>query len=391
MLRLLTSGESHGFGLVVILEGLPSGIPFTTKDLTEELARRRLGFGRGPRMAIEEDRVRILGGVRHGRTLGSPVSVLIENSEFEEKWAEVMSPDPSDAGEPLTQPRPGHADLAGMIKYRFDDARNVLERSSARETAARVAAGAFCKALLEQIGIAVLSHVVEVGGIAAKSALPLPQDLAAIDADPLRCGDPSASAQMSAEIERARSEGDTLGGVFEVVAYGLPVGLGSYVHWDRRLDSRLAGAVMSINAVKAVEIGEGFAQARDRGSKAHDEIVWTESGDSPIGRTTNRAGGLEGGMTTGEPLVVRGAMKPLSSLGKPLATIDLSSGESARAFKQRTDTCAVPAAAVVAESMVAFVLADAILEKFGGDTLEEIRERVDSYKSALARRFEELR
>lgn len=386
----MTSGESHGYGLVVVLEGLPAGIPFTTSDLVSELARRRLGFGRGPRMAIEEDRVRIVGGLRHGKTLGSPFSALIENSEFAEKWVEAMSPDPGAPSDPLTRPRPGHADLGGMLKYGFDDARNVLERSSARETAARVAAGAVCKALLRGVGVSILSHVIEVAGVRAEPGLPGPEDLEAIDSDPLRCLDSHASQKMSECIEAAREDGDTVGGIFEVVCYGLPVGLGSYVHWDRRLDSRLAAAVMSINAVKAVEIGEGIAQARSRGSKAHDEILWGGSGELPIERTTNRAGGIEGGMTTGEPVVVRGAMKPLSSLSKPLATVDLRTGEPAEAIKQRTDTCAVPAAAVVAEAMVAYVMADAILEKFGGDTLGEIQDRVDAYKSGLQRRLEDF-
>lgn len=340
-------------------------------------------------MAIEEDRARIVGGVRHGKTLGSPFSAVIENSEFGEKWEGIMSPDPSEAGEPLTRPRPGHADLGGMLKYGFDDARNVLERSSARETAARVAAGAVCKALLQEIGVGIVSHVVEIGGVRAGSELPGPEETAAIDEDPLRCLDPEASAKMAAEIEAARDEGDTLGGIFEVVGYGLPVGLGSYVHWDRRLDARLAAAVMSINAVKAVEIGDGLTQARSRGSQAHDEIEWSKAQEVPISRSSNRAGGLEGGMTTGEPLVVRGAMKPLSSLARPLSTVDLATGREAEAFKQRTDTCAVPAAAVVAESMVGFVLADAILEKFGGDTLEEISERVESYKRGLNRRIDD--
>jgi len=390
MLRFLTSGESHGFGLVVVLEGLPAGISFSTKDLANELARRRLGFGRGPRMAIEEDRVRIVGGLRHGKTLGSPFSVLIENSEFAEKWAETMSPDPGEVSGALTRPRPGHADLGGMIKYGFEDARNVLERSSARETAARVAAGAICKAFLEAVGVRVLSHVLEVGGVRADVDIPHPDDLEAIDKDPLRCLDSRASQDMAAAIEAAREEGDTVGGVFEVVAYGLPVGLGSYVHWDRRLDCRLAGALMSINAVKAVEIGEGIAQARSRGSQAHDEIVWGDSEKLFIERKTNRAGGIEGGMTTGEPLVVRGAMKPLSSLARPLATIDLATGKPAEAITQRTDTCAVPAAAVVGEAMVSFVLADAILEKFGGDTLGEIQERIRAYEARLKRRLDSL-
>jgi chorismate synthase len=391
MLRMLTSGESHGFGLVVVVEGLPAGISFTTVDLSRELARRRLGFGRGPRMALEEDRVRIVGGLRHGKTLGSPFSVLIENTEFSEKWAQTMSPDPAPGTDALTQPRPGHADLAGMLKYGFDDARDVLERSSARETAARVAAGAICKAFLRSTGVEILSHVIEVGGISAESHLPDPSDLDAIDEDPLRCFDPDASKAMAAAIEAAREEGDTLGGIFEVVAYGLPVGLGSYVHWDRRLDSRLAAALMSINAVKAVEIGEGLAQARSRGSQAHDEIVWRESSEISIARVTNRAGGIEGGMTTGEPIVLRGAMKPLSSLSRPLSTVDLATGEKAEAFKQRTDTCAVPAAGVVAEAMVAFTLADAVLEKFGSDTVDEIIERLQTYKRGLKSRIDRVR
>ncbi len=342
-------------------------------------------------MAIEEDRVRIVGGVRHGKTLGSPVSVLIENSEFAEKWSESMSPDPGVASEPLTQPRPGHADLAGMLKYGFEDARNVLERSSARETAARVAAGTACRSLLKELGIEILSHVVEIAGVRAEGSLPGPGDRDAVDRDPLRCLDAEASRRMAAEVEAARSEGDTVGGVFEVVVYGLPVGLGSYVHWDRRLDARLAAAVMSVNAVKAVEIGEGFEQARRRGSAAHDEIEWADGPEPAIARASNRAGGVEGGMSTGEPLVVRAAMKPLSSLSRPLRTVDLATGKDAVAFKQRTDTCAVPAAAVVAESMVALVLADAVLEKFGGDFLEEIRARAESYRRAISDRLGRLR
>ncbi len=342
-------------------------------------------------MAIEEDRVRIVGGVRHGKTLGSPVSVLIENSEFAEKWSESMSPDPGVPSEPLTQPRPGHADLAGMLKYGFEDARNVLERSSARETAARVAAGTACRSLLKELRIEILSHVVEIAGVRAEGSLPVPSDRDAVDQNPLRCLDAEASRRMAAEVEAARSEGDTVGGVFEVVVYGLPVGLGSYVHWDRRLDARLAAAVMSVNAVKAVEIGEGFEQARSRGSAAHDEIEWADGPEPAIARASNRAGGVEGGMSTGEPLVVRAAMKPLSSLSRPLRTVDLATGKDAVAFKQRTDTCAVPAAAVVAESMVALVLADAVLEKFGGDFLEEIRARAESYRRAISDRLGRLR
>jgi chorismate synthase len=396
--------------LVVVLEGMPAGVRVDSALLSHELSRRRAGYGRGPRMAIEADSFRILGGVRHGRSLASPISILIENTEFPEKWARTMSPDPipeaAGSEEKLTQPRPGHADLVGMLKYGFDDARNVLERSSARETAARVAAGAVCKSFLAEVGIRVGSHTVAIGDVRARMRPLEPADFEVVEADPLRCADPKASEEMKRLIDKARSQGDTLGGVFEVVAMGVPPGLGSYVHWDRRLDARLAAAVMSINAVKAVEIGEAFQQAASLGSRAHDEIFWRDNGGSgtpprgsnqsvdptsPLVRRSNLAGGLEGGMTTGEPLVVRGAMKPLSSLGKPLSTVDLATGEAATAFRQRTDTCAVPAAGVVAEAMVAFVLADAVLEKFGGDTLDEVKERVEGYRAAIARRITAVR
>lgn len=384
MLRFLTSGESHGRGLVVVVEGLPAGIPFTSEDLRNELARRRLGFGRGPRMALEEDRITLLGGIRHGLTLGSPVSVVIDNSEFEAKWSDEMSPDPGESKSKLTQPRPGHADLVGMLKYDFDDARNVLERASARETAARVAAGAICKALLGAVDVGVISHVIEVGGVRSDSSeVPSLSDLSRIDSDPARCLDAETSKAMAREIEAAKSQGDTVGGVFEVVVHGVPAGVGSYVHWDRKIDALIAQALMSINAIKAVEIGDGLSQSRSRGSSAHDELVQNETG---IGRETNRAGGIEGGMTTGSPVIARAAMKPLASLSRPLRTVDVATGEPAEAFKQRTDTCAVPAAGIVGEAMVAFVIASEMLRKFGGDSLEQFVESIASYRQRLSAR-----
>lgn len=386
MLRFLTSGESHGPGLVVIVEGLPAGIEISVSGVSVELARRRLGFGRGPRMAIEGDRISLVGGVRHGRSLGSPVSIMIENSEFEEKWSVEMSPDPGTPRQILTQPRPGHADLVGMLKYDFDDARNVLERASARETAARVAGGATAKALLAGVGVGVLSHVIEIGGVrVGRSRIPLMEDVANIDANPARCLDADVTSRMEAEIEAARREGDTVGGVFEVVVHGVPAGIGSYVHWDRKLDARIAEAVMSINAIKAVEIGDGLEQSRSRGSVAHDEIFIDPMTGRAI-RETNRAGGIEGGMSTGDPIRVRGAMKPLASLGRPLKTIDLETGGAAEAFKQRTDTCAVPAAGVVAESMVAFVVASEMLRKFGGDSLGQFVSSVEMWREHLKAR-----
>ena len=361
----------------------------TSADIVRELARRRLGYGRGARMAFEQDEIEIIGGLRHGVTLGSPVAIRIGNSEWP-KWRTVMAADPVDAEEltaqarnaPLTRPRPGHADLAGMQKYGHTDARPILERASARETAARVAVGVVAKALVKQtLGIDVVSHVIELGSVAAKAGLvPVPEDAERIDADPLRCLDPDASARMVAEVDAAKSDADTLGGIVEVLAYGVPPGLGSHVQWDRKLDARLAAALMSIQAIKGVEIGDGFTQARSRGSVAHDEIIGTPEG---VRRVTDRAGGLEGGISNGEPLRVRAAMKPISSLNRALATVDVRTGEAATAINQRSDVCAVPAAAVVAESMVALVLAEAATEKFGGDSVTEIRRNLAGYLDNL--------
>jgi chorismate synthase len=389
VLRWLTAGESHGSALVAILEGVPAGVAVTSAEVVRELARRRLGYGRGARMSFEQDEVDVIGGLRHGLTLGSPVAIRVGNSEWP-KWQTVMAADPVDPAElagqarnaPLTRPRPGHADLAGMQKYGFTDARPILERASARETAARVAVGTVAKALLRQgLGIEILSHVVELGPVAAKpGVVPQPGDAERIDADPLRCLDPEASAAMVAEVDAAKRDADTLGGVVEVLAHGVPPGLGSHVHWDRKLDARLAAALMSIQAIKGVEIGDGFTQARSRGSVAHDEIMPTEDG---VRRVTDRAGGLEGGMTTGEPLRVRAAMKPISSLNRALSTVDVATGEPATAINQRSDVCAVPAAAVVAESMVALVLASAAMEKFGGDSLAELRRNLAGYLDGL--------
>jgi len=389
MLRWLTAGESHGPALVAILEGLPAGVAVTTADVDRDLARRRLGVGRGARMKFEQDAVRILGGVRHGSTLGGPIAIEVGNSEWP-KWETVMAADPVDAdvleaqarNAPLTRPRPGHADLVGMQKYGFDDARPILERASARETAARVALGAVAKAFLEQsVGAHVLSHVVELGTVSAPAGLvPRPGDLDAIDADDARCLDATASALMSEEVEQARKDGDTLGGVVEVVVHGLPPGLGSHVHWDRRLDARLAAALMGIQAIKGVEVGDGFELARTRGSKAHDEIL---PGPDGVVRASGRSGGTEGGMSTGEVLRVRAAMKPISTVPRALRTIDVATGEPAQAINQRSDVCAVPAAGVVAEAMVALVLADAVLEKFGGDSVAETARNAAAYRAAL--------
>ncbi len=389
MLRWLTAGESHGPALVAVLDGVPAGVAVTHRDIAAELARRRLGYGRGARMKFEQDEVEILGGVRHGRTLGSPVAIRVNNTEWP-KWQTVMSADPVDeavlAGQarnaPLTRPRPGHADLAGMQKYGHGDARPILERASARETAARCAVGTVAKALIGQaLGIEIVSHVVELGPVAVKPGLiPVPADQARLDEDPLRCLDPDASVRMVAEVDAAKQDADTLGGIVEVVAYGVPPGLGSHTQWDRKLDSRLAAALMSIQAVKGVEIGDAFIQARSRGSVAHDEIASTANG---LRRLTDRAGGLEGGMTSGEPLRVRAAMKPISSLNRPLATVDVATGEPATAINQRSDVCAVPAAAVVAESMVALVLAEAATEKFGGDSVAEIQRNLTGYLEGL--------
>ena len=389
MLRWLTAGESHGPALVAMLEGVPAGVSVTSAEIGHELARRRLGYGRGARMAFEQDVVEIIGGIRHGVTLGSPVAIRVGNSEWP-KWETVMAADPVDPevlaaqarNAPLTRPRPGHADLAGMQKYGHTDARPILERASARETAARVAVGTVAKALVKQaVGIDIVSHVIELGSAAAKPGLvPRPEDAERIDADPLRCLDPEASERMVAEVDAAKKDADTLGGIVEVLAYGVPPGLGSHVQWDRKLDARLAAALCSIQAIKGVEIGDAFTQARSRGSQAHDEIIPTASG---VRRVTDRAGGLEGGITTGEPLRVRAAMKPISSLNRALSTVDVVTGEVATAINQRSDVCAVPAAAIVAEAMVALVLAEAVLEKFGGDSVAEIRRNLDGYLDNL--------
>ena len=389
MFRWLTAGESHGRALVAICEGVPSGVRITTGDLAAALARRRAGYGRGARMSFEQDEVELTAGVRHGRTLGGPVAIRIANTEWP-KWEAVMSADPVDADElaglarnaPLTRPRPGHADLAGMQKFGHTDARPVLERASARETAARVALGEVARRLLSQVlGIEILSHVVAIGATRTPDDLmPGPEDKASIDADPVRCADPATSQAMVAEIDAVKKDGDTLGGVVEVLAFGLPPGLGSFTHWDRRLDARLAGALMSIQAIKGVEVGDGFTTATRRGSQAHDEIEATENG---IARRTNRAGGIEGGMSTGEVIRVRAAMKPISTVPRALDTIDTSTGEPAKAINQRSDATAVPAAGVVAEAMVALVLAEAAIEKFGGDSAEEMRRNAESYLKAL--------
>ena len=390
MVRWLTAGESHGAALVAIIEGLPAGIEVTTADIGEDLRRRRLGAGRGARMAFEQDEVRVLGGVRHGRSLGSPIAIEVGNSEWP-KWQAVMSADPVDEAElaalarnaPLTRPRPGHADLVGMQKYGFDDARPILERASARETAARVALGAVARAFLRQVGdIEVISHVVRIGGaVAEPDSVPLPADRARIDDDPVRALDAAASERMQEEISAAHREGDTLGGVVEVVVHGLPPGLGSHVHWDRRIDARLAAALMGIQAIKGVEVGDGFDLAARRGSLAQDEIV---SDGERLTRTSGRSGGTEGGMTTGEALRVRAAMKPISTIPRALQTVDVATGEAAKAINQRSDVCAVPAAGVVAEAMVALVLAAALMEKFGGDSVDETRRNLRSYLDHLA-------
>jgi len=389
MLRWLTAGESHGPSLVAILEGLPSHVRLTSDDIADALARRRLGYGRGARMKFEQDEVTITGGVRHGLTQGGPVAIMVGNTEWP-KWERVMSADPVDPVEldalarnaALTRPRPGHADLVGMQKYGFDEARPILERASARETAARVALGRVAANFLEQaVGARVLSHVIELGGVRAPAGvLPGSDDVARLDDDPVRCLDPGASARMVETIDQAHRDGDTLGGVVEVVVHGLPPGLGSHVHWDRRLDSRLAGALMGIQAIKGVEVGDGFETAATPGSRAHDEIVSTEDG---LRRTTGRSGGTEGGMTTGEVLRVRAAMKPIATVPRALRTVDVATGEATTAHHQRSDVCAVPAAGIVAEAMVALVLADAVLEKFGGDSLPETRRNAESYLDTL--------
>jgi chorismate synthase len=389
MLRWLTAGESHGPELVAILEGLPAGVPVTAQLVQADLQRRKLGYGRGARMKFEQDELHLSGGVRHGVSMGSPVAIRVGNTEWP-KWQKVMAGDPVDPAElaalarnaPLTRPRPGHADLVGMQKYALDDVRPVLERASARETAARVALGQVARAFLKQtLDADVLSHVVSIGQASApEGVIPGPDELEKVDADPVRCLDAQASAAMVAEIDAAHKDGDTLGGVVEVIVYGLPPGLGSHVHWDRRLDSRLAAALMGIQAIKGVEVGDGFTTARRRGSQAHDEIEKSPDG---VRRRTNRAGGTEGGMTTGEPLRVRAAMKPISTVPRALDTIDVATGEAAKAINQRSDVCAVPAAGVVAEAMVALVVADAVTEKFGGDSVDEVRRNVRGYLDNL--------
>ncbi|MER7919184.1 MULTISPECIES: chorismate synthase [unclassified Streptomyces] len=388
-LRWLTAGESHGPALVATLEGLPAGVPITTEMVADHLARRRLGYGRGARMKFERDEVTFLGGVRHGLTLGSPVAIMVGNTEWP-KWEQVMSADPVDAeilgglarNAPLTRPRPGHADLAGMQKYDFEEARPILERASARETAARVALGAVARSYLkETAGIEIVSHVVELCSVKAPAGVyPTPADVEKLDADPLRCLDADASRAMVEEVDQAHKDGDTLGGVVEVLAYDVPVGLGSHVHWDRKLDARLAGALMGIQAIKGVEIGDGFELARVPGSQAHDEIVSTPEG---IRRVSGRAGGTEGGLSTGELLRVRAAMKPIATVPRALRTVDVTTGEAAQAHHQRSDVSAVPAAGIVAEAMVALVLADAVAEKFGGDSVGETRRNVRSYLDHL--------
>ncbi|GAA1986823.1 chorismate synthase [Amycolatopsis minnesotensis] len=395
MLRWITAGESHGPALVAVLEGMVAGVEVTTADVSEQLGRRRLGFGRSPRMGFETDQLEFLGGLRHGLTQGGPVAIQIENAEWP-KWEKVMSADPVDKAEldglarnePLTRPRPGHADLPGMQKYGFDEARPVLERASARETASRTALGTVARAYLRQLlGIEVLSHVVSIGGAQApEGPLPRASDLAAIDESPVRAFGKAGTDAMVEEVDAVRKAGDTVGGVIEVIAYGLPPGLGSHVHWDRRLDARLAGALMGVQAMKGVEVGDGFTTATRWGSKAHDEI---DRGTGPVGvtRRSNRAGGLEGGITNGEPLRVRVAMKPISTVPKALSTIDVATGEPAVAIHQRSDVCAVPRAGVVLESVVALVLADAALEKFGGDSLVESKRNADAYLKALEERW----
>ncbi len=389
MLRWLTAGESHGPSLTAILEGLPAHVRVTSADIADALARRRLGYGRGARMKFEQDEVTLTGGVRHGQSQGGPISIVIGNTEWP-KWDKVMSADPVDPVEldalarnaALTRPRPGHADLVGMQKYDFDEARPILERASARETAARVALGRVASLFLEQAtGARTVSHVVELGGVPAPvGSVPRADDVAHLDADPVRCLDPDASKLMVERIDQAHKDGDTLGGVVEVVVHGLPPGLGSHVHWDRRLDSRLAGALMGIQAIKGVEVGDGFVLAATPGSQAHDEIV-TE--DGALRRTSGRSGGTEGGMSTGEALRVRAAMKPIATVPRALRTVDVATGAAAVAHHQRSDVCAVPAAGIVAEAMVALVVADAVLEKFGGDSVTETRRNVESYLDTL--------
>ncbi|MFM8793368.1 MAG: chorismate synthase [Acidimicrobiales bacterium] len=386
MLRYLTAGESHGRALTVIVEGLPAGLPVVASDIENELARRRLGYGRGPRQRFEEDKITLVGGIRHGRTLGSPVAIEIQNSEWfrSDKWHAEMSPEPGHTEAALTQPRPGHADLVGMQKYGFDDARDVLERASARETAARVAAGSLAKLLLSHLGTGILSHVVQMGKARVPAGtLPHMEDLARIDANEVRCADDAASEAMIAEIKAAAREGDSLGGVVEVVAHGVPLGLGSHVHWDRKIDGLIAQAVMSIQAVKGMEIGDGFETAGLRGSQAHDPIVW-DADARVYRREGHRSGGTEGGITTGEPLIVRAAMKPLATLNRPtLKTVDTVTKEETVSFKERTDVTAVPALGVIVETMVALVLAGEAQRKFGGDSLPEFVRNARAFRDQL--------
>lgn len=388
MLRVLTAGESHGPELIAIMEGLPSGVPIEAEAIQADLQRRKLGYGRGSRMKFEQDELTISGGVRHGLSLGSPVALRIGNTEWP-KWTEVMNAAPTELteksrgrGAALTRPRPGHADLVGMQKYDFDEARPILERASARETAARVALGAVARAFLAELGIRLVSHTLSMGPVRVPDDAPLPtaDDVAALDADPLRCFDAATSARMVEEVDDARKTGDTVGGIVEVLAYGLPPGIGSHVHWDRRLDGRLAQALMSIQAIKGVEVGDGFETTRRRGSAAHDELF---IGDDGITRASDRAGGIEGGMSTGTVLRVRAGMKPIATVPHSLRTIDVASGESSTAHHQRSDISAVPAAGVVAEAMVAIELANSLLEKFGGDSVGETRRNLESYLAAI--------
>ena len=388
MLRWLTAGESHGPELVAVLEGLPAGVPVTLDAIRADLARRKLGYGRGARQKFEEDELNLSGGVRFGLSMGSPIALRIGNTEWP-RWVDVMSPEPVDPatlpkgrGAPLTRPRPGHADLVGMQKYGFDEARNVLERASARETAARVALGAIAKSFLSELGVTTVAHTLSIGPVRVPddAPLPLPSDVDRLDADPLRCFDAATSVLMVAEVDQAQSDGDTLGGVVEVLAYGVPPGLGSYVHWDRKIDAQLAAALMSIQAIKGVEIGDGFETTTRRGSVAHDELV---TNGEVISRLSDKAGGTEGGMTTGTVLRVRAGMKPISTVPHALRTVDIATGAAAEAHHQRSDVCAVPAAGVIAEAMVALVLANSMLEKFGGDSLEETRRNLRGYLDAM--------
>lgn len=388
MLRWLTAGESHGPELIAIVEGMPAGVSVSIADIRVDLARRKLGYGRGARQKFEEDELAVSSGVRFGLTTGGPIAIRIGNTEWP-RWVDVMSVDPVDPGTlpkgrgaPLTRPRPGHADLVGMQKYHFEEARNVLERASARETAARVALGAVARAFLRELGVGLVSHTLSIGAVRIPEGAPLPapDDVARLDEDPLRCSDPATSARMVAEVDAAQKDGDTLGGVVEVLAYGLPPGLGSYVHWDRRLDAQLAAALMGIQAIKGVEIGDGFTTSTRRGSHAHDELFASDAG---ITRITDRAGGTEGGMSTGTVLRVSAAMKPISTIPHALRTVDVATGATAEAHHQRSDVCAVPAAGVVAEAMVALVLANSVLEKFGGDSVVETHRNLRGYLAAI--------